>query len=294
VLEGGPRCRRQRFGAGLDRDQARCDLGWRDEGARRHVEQDARLGNPLEQYRKPSIGFAARCGNEALGDFALKHQGQALIFADLIDPADEERGGDVVGKVGDDLAGRPRERHQVEVEGVGSDDFEALGIGSGKLGKCRETAPVALDRDDPAGAAGEQCPCQTAGTGADLDYRRVVEPTCRPRNPTRQIEIEQEILTEALVSDNPVTRDDLAQRRQRGRGRVGRRGFARIPQPADARLTAISAASRNAAIRLSARAIPRPAIAKAVPWSGEVRTNGNPSVIFTPPWKSIVLIGISA
>jgi len=42
----------------------------------------------------------------------------------------------------------------------------------------------------------------------------LVEPPRRPRNPTRQVEVEQEILTEALVRDNPVARDDLAQRRQ--------------------------------------------------------------------------------
>ena len=138
-------------------------------------------------------------------------------------------------------------------------------MGCGKLGKCRETAPVALDYDDPASAAAKQCPRQTAWSGADLNDRRLVEPPCCPRNPTRQIEVEQEILPETLLRGDPVPRDNFAQRRQRGRGRVGRSGFARIPQPADARLAAISPASRNAAIRLSARATPRPAIAKAVP-----------------------------
>jgi hypothetical protein len=42
----------------------------------------------------------------------------------------------------------------------------------------------------------------------------LVEPPGRPRNPTRQIEVEQEILTQALLRDDPVSRDDLAQRRQ--------------------------------------------------------------------------------
>jgi len=41
----------------------------------------------------------------------------------------------------------------------------------------------------------------------------LVEPPRRPCNPTREVEIEQEILTEALVRDDPVSRDDLAQRR---------------------------------------------------------------------------------
>ena len=37
-----------------------------------------------------------------------------------------------------------------------------------------------------------------------------------------------------------------------------------------------------------------PAMAKAVPWSGEVRTSGRPSVMLTPSSKCSVLIGISA
>ena len=37
-----------------------------------------------------------------------------------------------------------------------------------------------------------------------------------------------------------------------------------------------------------------PAMPKAVPWSGEVRMIGRPSVTFTPSSKSSALIGISA
>ena len=42
------------------------------------------------------------------------------------------------------------------------------------------------------------------------------------------------------------------------------------------------AASRSAAIRLLGSARPLPAMSNAVPWSGEVRTIGRPSVTFTP------------
>src|SRR5437660_1296725 len=45
---------------------------------------------------------------------------------------------------------------------------------------------------------------------------------------------------------------------------------------------ASSTASLIAAIMLSGRAIPFPAISKAVPWSGLVRGKGRPSVTFTP------------
>ncbi|MNR32678.1 hypothetical protein D3C85_1502850 [compost metagenome] len=61
-----------------------------------------------------------------------------------------------------------------------------------------------------------------------------------------------------------------------------------------ARAAAISEARRTAAMKLSARAIPLPAMSKPVPWSGEVRTMGRPRVALTPPQKSRVLTGIRA
>jgi hypothetical protein len=38
----------------------------------------------------------------------------------------------------------------------------------------------------------------------------LVEPSRRSCDPTRQVEVEQEILAEASVRDDPVSRDDLA------------------------------------------------------------------------------------
>jgi len=38
----------------------------------------------------------------------------------------------------------------------------------------------------------------------------LLEPPRCACDPTRQVEVEQEILTEALVRDDPVSRDDLA------------------------------------------------------------------------------------
>ena len=104
------------------------------------------------------------------------------------------------------------------------------------------------------------------------------------RDAPRQIEIEQEVLAEPFAGVEPVCGDCLAQRRQ-GRDRIH---FQML------RRRAISSAISMAAIRLAGSARPVPAMSSAVPWSGEVRTNGNPTVTFTPPEKSIVLIGISA
>ncbi len=58
------------------------------------------------------------------------------------------------------------------------------------------------------------------------------------------------------------------------------------------RLTAARHAYSIAAIMLDGFAIPFPAMSNAVPWSGEVRTNGNPIVIFTARSNSSVLSAI--
>ena len=92
----------------------------------------------------------------------------------------QERGGDVVGKVGDDLAGAPASVAGSSLERVGGDDFEAPGMAAASSPSAGETAPVALDRDDPASAAAKQRPRQTAWTGADLDNRRMRRADLRP------------------------------------------------------------------------------------------------------------------
>src|SRR5262249_31327034 len=65
-------------------------------------------------------------------------------------------------------------------------------------------------------------------------------------------------------------------------------------QPAAAVAAAMRAASRKAAIRLAGFARPVPALSKAVPWSGEVRTKGRRRVTWTASSKARVLIGIRA
>ena len=56
----------------------------------------------------------------------------------------------------------------------------------------------------------------------------------------------------------------------------------------------MSAARFNAALMLRGLASFRPAMSNAVPWSGAVRTMGNPSVTFTPSSQASSLSGMSA
>src|SRR5690606_21464418 len=100
-------------------------------------------------------------------------------------------------------------------------------------------------------------------------------------NPCRQIEVEQKILAERFTRRKVVAGDHLAQRRQ-------------VVDAHAAARAAMRAARRSAAIRLFGLARPVPAMSNAVPWSGEVRTNGRPSVTLTPSSNASVLSGISA
>ena len=99
-----------------------------------------------------------------------------------------------------------------------------------------------------------------------------------------QVDIEQEVLAERLAGGKLVAPDDVAQRRQVGRARVFRAHRGRDMRSAIA----------IAAIRLDGDALPDPASVRAVPWSGDVRTNGRPRVTLTAESNAMVLIGISA
>ncbi len=108
---------------------------------------------------------------------------------------------------------------------------------------------------------GEQRAGQPARAGADLDHRGMVERPGGAGDAPGQVEIEDEILPEAAARRDAVAGDDLAQRRQRaGIGRCHEVRAQRFRRRA-----AIAAASFSAAIRLSGRARPVPAMSKAVP-----------------------------
>src|SRR4051794_9390424 len=102
------------------------------------------------------------------------------------------------------------------------------------------------------------------------------------RDARGQVEVQQEILAQRFARRQGVLLDDLAQRRQ-----VVDRAHAGL-------VAAMRAARRNAAIRLDGLARPVPAMSNAVPWSGEVRMNGKPSVTLTASSNASVLAGISA
>ena len=146
----------------------------------------------------------------------------------------------------------------------------------GDFRQSRQAARVPLYGDDLRPRR-EQGAGKAAGAGADLDHGHVVERTGGAGDAAGEVEIVEEILSERLLGGELVRGDDFAKRRQTVGGEAH----------------ALSRAARSsAATRLVQSASPRPAMSKAVPWSGEVRTKGRPSVTFTPSSKASVLAGI--
>ena len=200
---------------------------------------------------------------EPLGHFLLEHQRKAAIGRDPRQPAQEERRRDVIGKIGDDLARRRRQSRRIEGQRIAFDKGEPPGKGSGQLGERRQAAVVALDRDDMRGAFEQQGAGEAAGAGPNLDDCDTVERTRRPRDPPRQVEIEEKILPECPMRRQAVAADHLAEGRQRGLRLDHRRSQPAALAPR--RRSAIAPARSRAAMRLAGLAVPRPAMSQAVP-----------------------------
>ena len=72
---------------------------------------------------------------------------------------------------------------------------------------------VAFDRDDACCTLQQQRTGESSRPGANLDHRLALEGPCRARDTPCQIEIEYEVLAEALLGREARIPDHLTQRR---------------------------------------------------------------------------------
>src|SRR5262249_45223640 len=161
--------------------------------------------------------------------------------------------------------------------------------------KGRDGALITFNSDDTTRTERQQRARKASRARPDFYNCNVLKRFGRARNSRGQIEIKQEILSEGFFRRQTMPADDLAQRREVID--LGHRCLRPMRYFAGTRVGAVAerrAASASAAIRLDGSAVPVPAMSKAVPWSGEVRTNGRPSVTLTAWSKASVLIGINA
>ena len=195
---------------------------------RRHVESEMHVAQPLRHDREPPIGLAVGLGGEALGDLPLEHQGQAFVAARFVEPAQQQRGRDVVRQIGDDLARRGHQVRDVDSQRIAFDDRQPAGESGFEFAQRGDAALVAFDRGDVLGTFQQQRSGETAGAGADLDDVGVIERRSLAGDAARQIEIEQEILAKRLTRPELEAANDVAKRRKLRRqyfgwGLAGRR-----------------------------------------------------------------------
>ena len=231
----------------------------------------------------------------ALGDFSLEHQCHGLpkgrpVFA--ADPAGEKRRGHVVGQVRCDFyrifaylnARIFQGRNVVDLQCITLNNCQSSGHGFRNIVQRGKAPLVALDCHDMLGAGSEKGAGQSAGTRPNLQNRHAIKIARSTGNFHRDVEVEEEILPERLFGRQAMLFDHITEWWQ----------FINVTHDAFAMCFAISAAMRNAAIVLAGLALPVPAISNAVPWSGEVRMKGRPSVTFTLSSKPRALAGMSA
>ena len=176
-------------------DGAKIDNGGRNfrrrrERFRREIDGDPCFGPVLREHGKPAISFRARRGDDALGDFALKHQHHAIEPRRprlRLEPIDQKQRRNIVGQVGCD---RDRMRARDEFRPIGFQciarmNSETAGISSGDLVECGQASVVALDRNDVLRAFDQQRARQAAGTGTDFDDRAVANVARRARDLAR-------------------------------------------------------------------------------------------------------------
>ena len=88
--------------------------------------------------------------------------------------------------------------------------IEPTAIARGDGGQRRLAAAVRLDGENFGRTLHQEAARQPAGTRADLDDQRVAERSRGAGDPARQVEIEDEVLAEALLGAKIEALDHLA------------------------------------------------------------------------------------
>ena len=164
----------------------------------------------------------------------------------------------------------------VDLQRVALDDSSAAGIGRGDLAERRRGSARSRSIATTRGALRQQRAGEPAGAGADLDRRAGVERRRRRARCGRvRLRSSRKCWPSALVAPpGRGARSPRAAAAARRRAESLRRAGCGSAMPAG-----------HARARRSGSSdwrMPVPAMSSAVPWSGEVRTKGRPSVTLTP------------
>ncbi len=196
----------RRHGPPANRHQGRFHLGPGHEDGGRDVGDHARFGpvGHLDRYR--SVLTVPRQRNQPIGDLSLHHDHQAFHDGNVIEEGGDQRGGDVVGQVGDhDPAGiRPQEvrpvqakriplhhldrqgpQHRLEHRDQPGVDLYCSHAGPGVGERDRERAEAGSDLDHPVAGPGLR-QAHDAPHGVGIDHEVLAQGPARPQTVRRQ------------------------------------------------------------------------------------------------------------
>src|SRR5207245_9182789 len=122
------------------------------------------LRRELDESRDGAVRLRPRGGEEAVGHLALHNHAPVLDRRQAVEALDDDRRGDVVGQVGDELRRRRIERGEVELERVAEVEAD---IGGRR--KMRLERTVDLDRVNEGYPLGEVAR-EDAPAWADLEH----------------------------------------------------------------------------------------------------------------------------
>ena len=146
-----------------ERDEGGLDVRpWPEDLAGDRVEPRA-LGRELDEHRDGAVRLRPRDCEEAIGDLALHHHAPAFELIEREALGDQRRG-DVVRQVRDELVRRRLERRDVELQGVAPVDVDARNAREVRL-----EPPVDLDRVDVRDSLGEKAG-EDAEPGPDFEH----------------------------------------------------------------------------------------------------------------------------
>jgi hypothetical protein len=160
------------------------------------MEARALRGQPDED-RHGAVCLRAGLGEEAVGDLALHHHAPELERREPVEALGDERGGDVVREVRDELARRRLERLVVEAERVGEVERHVGARPERRAQLGLETA-IELDRVHMGDAVCEVA-SEHAETGPDLEHDVVRLEPGQPADHAEDVLVDEEVLAELLL-----------------------------------------------------------------------------------------------
>ena len=151
------------------------------------------LGRELNEYRDRAVGLRLGDGEEPVGDLALHHHAPALDRRQAVEALDDDRRGDVVRQVRDELARRRVEVGEVERERVAELDADVR-----QAGQVRLERAVDLDGVDERDALGEVAG-EDAEARADLEDDVGGVELGEPADDAEDVLVDEEVLAELLL-----------------------------------------------------------------------------------------------